>query len=66
MPFFDPDELDADFYSNRATGLKSLMLQSGYLTHHPAGDGQPARLGLAQSGSRADGAEGPGAYPCRP
>ena len=45
MPFFDPDELDVDFYSNRATGLKSLMLQSGYLTHHPAGDGQPARLG---------------------
>ena len=45
MPFNDPDELDADFYSNRATGLKSLMLQSGYLTHHPAGGGQPARLG---------------------
>ena len=45
MPFFDPDELDADFYSNRVTGLKSLMLQSGYLTYHPAGDGQPARLG---------------------
>ena len=45
MPFNDPDELDADFYSNRATGLKSLMLQSGYLTHHPARDGQPARLG---------------------
>ena len=44
-PFFDPDELDADFYSNRATGLKSLMLQSGYLTHHPAGDGHPTRLG---------------------
>ena len=45
IPFHDPDELDADFYSNRATGLKSLMLQSGYLTHHPARDGQPARLG---------------------
>ncbi len=45
MPFNDPDELEADFYSNRATGLKSLMLQSGYLTHHPARDGQPARLG---------------------
>ena len=45
MPFFDPDELDADFYGNRATGLKSLMLQGGYLTHHPARDGQPARLG---------------------
>lgn len=44
-PFYDPDELDADFYSNRATGLKSLMLQSGYLTHHPARDGEPARLG---------------------
>ena len=26
--FDSPDELDADFYSNRATGLKSLMLQS--------------------------------------
>ena len=23
MPFNDPDELEADFYSNRATGLKS-------------------------------------------
>ncbi len=45
MPFHDPDELDADFYSNRATGLKSLMLQGGYLTHHPARDGEPARLG---------------------
>ena len=45
VPFYDPDELDADFYSNRATGLKSLMLQSGYLTHHPARHGQPARLG---------------------
>ena len=45
MPFNNPDELDADFCSNRATGLKSLMLQSGYLTHHPAQDGQPARLG---------------------
>ncbi len=45
MPFHDPDELDADFYCNRATGLKSLMLQSGYLTHHPARNGQPARLG---------------------
>ena len=45
VPFHDPDELDADFYSNRATGLKSLMLQGGYLTHHPARDGQPARLG---------------------
>ena len=45
VPFYDPDELDADFYSNRATGLKSLMLQSGYLTHHPAGYGHPARLG---------------------
>ncbi|MYA04150.1 MAG: AAA family ATPase [Caldilineaceae bacterium SB0664_bin_22] len=44
-PFLDLDELDADFYSNRATGLKSLMLQSGYLTHHPARDGQPAQLG---------------------
>ena len=45
MPFYDADELDADFYSNRATGLKSLMLQSGYLTHHPARNGHPARLG---------------------
>ena len=45
IPFYDPDELDADFHSNRAIGLKSLMLQSGYLTHHPARDGQPARLG---------------------
>ena len=45
VPFYDPDELDADFYSNHATGLKSLMLQSGYLTHHPARYGQPARLG---------------------
>lgn len=45
VPFYDPDELDADFDSNRATGLKSLMLQGGYLTHHPARDGQPARLG---------------------
>ena len=43
--FDSPDELDADFYSNRATGLKSLMLQSGYLTHHPERDGRPARLG---------------------
>ena len=43
--FVHPDELDADFYSNKATGLKSLMLQSGYLTHHPAGDRCPARLG---------------------
>lgn len=45
LPFQDPDELDADFYSNRATGLKSLMLQTGYLTHHPAGDGPSGRLG---------------------
>ena len=45
VPFHDPNELDADFYSNRATGLKSLMLQSGYLTHHPARHGQPTRLG---------------------
>ena len=45
IPFVHPDELDADFYSNKATGLKSLMLQSGYLTHHPAGDRCPARLG---------------------
>ena len=45
VPFDSPDELDADFYGNRATGLKSLMLQSGYLTHHPERDGQPPRLG---------------------
>ncbi len=45
IPFVHPDELDADFYSNKATGLKSLMLQSGYLTHHPGQDGHPARLG---------------------
>ncbi|MYC62855.1 MAG: AAA family ATPase [Caldilineaceae bacterium SB0661_bin_34] len=45
IPFAHPDELDADFYSNKATGLKSLMLQSGYLTHHPAQNGHPARLG---------------------
>lgn len=45
IPFAHPDELDADFYSNKATGLKSLMLQSGYLTHHPGQDGHPARLG---------------------
>lgn len=45
VPFNDPDELEADFYSNRATGLKSLMLQGGYLTHHPARNNQPARLG---------------------
>ncbi len=45
IPFAHPDELAADFYGNKATGLKSLMLQSGYLTHHPAGNGHPARLG---------------------
>ena len=45
VPFDSPDELDTDFYSKRADSLKSLMLQSGYLTHHPARDGQPARLG---------------------
>ena len=45
IPFVNPDELDADFYSNKATGLKSLMLQSGYLTHHPAGERHSAWLG---------------------
>ena len=44
-PFGDPDALEDDFYSNKTDSLKSLMLQSGYLTHHPARNGQPARLG---------------------
>ncbi len=44
-PFGDLDELEGNFYSNRTDSLKSLMLQSGYLTHHPEQDGQPARLG---------------------
>ena len=44
-PFGDLDELEGDFYGNKTDSLKSLMLQSGYLTHHPEQDGQPARLG---------------------
>ena len=44
-PFDDLDELEGDFYSNKTDSLKSLMLQGGYLTHHPERDGQPARLG---------------------
>ena len=44
-PFGDLDELEGDFYGNKTDSLKSLMLQSGYLTHHPERDGQPARLG---------------------
>ena len=44
-PFVDLDELEGDFYGNKTDSLKSLMLQSGYLTHHPERDDQPARLG---------------------
>ena len=44
-PFDDLDELEGDFHGNKTDSLKSLMLQSGYLTHHPERDGQPARLG---------------------
>ena len=44
-PFDDLDELEVDFHGNKTDSLKSLMLQSGYLTHHPERDGQPARLG---------------------
>ena len=44
-PFDDLEELEGDFYGNKTDSLKSLMLQSGYLTHHPERDGQPARLG---------------------
>ena len=44
-PFGDLDELEGDFYGNKTDSLKSLMLQSGYLTHHPERNGQPARLG---------------------
>ena len=44
-PFVDLDELEGDFYGNKTDSLKSLMLQSGYLTHHPGRDDQPARLG---------------------
>lgn len=45
IPFGDLEELEGDFYGNKTDSLKSLMLQSGYLTHHPERDGQPARLG---------------------
>ena len=38
-------ELDVDLFSNKSSGLKSLMLQSGYLTYLPAEDTRPARLG---------------------
>ena len=44
-PFGDLDELEGDFHGNKTDSLKSLMLQSGYLTHHPERDGQAARLG---------------------
>ena len=44
-PFGDLDELEGDFHGNKTDSLKSLMLQSGYLTHHPERDDQPARLG---------------------
>ena len=45
IPFGDLDELEGDFHGNKIDSLKSLMLQSGYLTHHPERDDQPARLG---------------------
>ncbi|MCY4519699.1 MAG: AAA family ATPase [Caldilineaceae bacterium] len=38
-------ELDVDLFSNKSSSLKSLMLQSGYLTYLPAEDTRPARLG---------------------
>ena len=38
-------ELDVDLFSNKSSSLKSLMLQSGYLTYLPAEDARPARLG---------------------
>ena len=38
-------ELDVDLFSNKSSSLKSLMLQSGYLTYLPAEDHQPTRLG---------------------
>ncbi len=44
-PFDDLDELEGDFHGKKTDSLKSLMLQGGYLTHHPERNGQPARLG---------------------
>ena len=44
-PVGDLDELAGDFYGNKTDNLKSLIRQSGYLTHHPEQDGQPAFLG---------------------
>ena len=38
-------ELDINLFSNKSSDLKSLMLQSGYLTYLPASDRQPVRLG---------------------
>lgn len=38
-------ELDVDLFGNKSASLKSLMLQSGYLTYLPANARQPARLG---------------------
>ena len=38
-------ELDVDLFSNKSSSLKSLMLQSGYLTYLPAEDTRPSRLG---------------------
>ena len=38
-------ELDVDLFGNQSSSLKSLMLQSGYLTYRPAEDTRPARLG---------------------
>ncbi len=38
-------ELDIDLFSNKSSDLKSLMLQSGYLTYLPANDQQSVRLG---------------------
>ena len=38
-------ELDINLFSNKSSDLKSLMLQSGYLTYLPASDQQPVRLG---------------------
>lgn len=45
IPFSDLEELEDGLHGSRSESLKSLMLQSGYLTHHPARDDLPARLG---------------------
>ena len=44
-PLQNQEEQDVDLFSNKLSSLKSLMLQSGYLTYLPAEDTRPSRLG---------------------